>query len=312
MIVVLLIGLFFIGLAAALFARALLVSRRYATETVSQIGAYGFESEQPAGARGRWGGGASTRFSPRSSLDSVATALGGSISSRVRSVSEEGLRKRLLAAGFYTMPPRRFVGYQALSAVGAAVITTWWALAAGVHPLLGLCVLVIALLGGWTLPLVYVKRRGRLRGERIDYEMPELIDTLVTTVEAGLSFSASLQIASRRFRGPLGDEVRLTLQEQSMGLAVNDALNNMLMRCDTPAVRSFVRSILQGEQLGVSIGQTLRNLAQEMRARRRHMAEERAQKAPVKILFPLILLIFPALMVVMLGPAAIRIYGIFD
>ena len=139
--------------------------------------------------------------------------------------------------------------------------------------------------------------------------MPELIDTLVTTVEAGLSFSASLQVAGRRFRGPLGEEVRLTLQEQSMGLALNKALGNMLMRCDTPAVRSFVRSILQGDQLGVSIGQTLRNLAHEMRARRRHMAEERAQKAPVKILFPLVLLIFPALMVVMLGPAAIRIPG---
>jgi tight adherence protein C len=97
-----------------------------------------------------------------------------------------------------------------------------------------------------------------------------------------------------------------------MGLALNAALSNMLTRCDTPAVRSFVRAILQGEQLGVSIGQTLRNLAHEMRARRRHMAEERAQKAPVKILFPLVILIFPALLVVMLGPAAIRIAGIFD
>ena len=311
MIVILVIGLVFVGVAAGLLARALLVSRRYAAETVSHIGAYGFEAEQPAGARRR-SDSEHTRVSLRERLDSMATALGGSISGRVQSVSEESLRQRLMAAGYYTMPPRRFVGYQVLATIGAGFFSIWWAIARDIQPLIGLCVVVVALLAGWGLPLVYVKRRGRLRGERIDYEMPELIDTLVTTVEAGLSFSASLQVAARRFRGPLGEEVRLTLQEQSMGLGLNGALNNMLMRCDTPAVRSFVRSIIQGEQLGVSIGQTLRNLAHEMRARRRHMAEERAQKAPVKILFPLILLIFPALMVVMLGPAAIRIYGIFN
>lgn len=311
MVLILLIGLVFVGLAAGLLARALLVSRRYATETVTQIGAYGFEGEQRQAVRVR-DAGPGRGFGLREQLDTMATALGGSISGRVRSVSEESLRKRLMAAGFYTMPPRRFVGYQVLATLVAGTLSIWWALAKDVHPLLALCVVIVALLGGWSLPLMYVKRRGRLRGEQIDYEMPELIDTLVTTVEAGLSFSASLQVASRRFRGPLGDEVRLTLQEQSMGLGLNASLDNMLMRCETPAVRSFVRSILQGEQLGVSIGQTLRNLATEMRARRRHMAEERAQKAPVKILFPLILFIFPALMVVMLGPAAIRIYGIFD
>jgi tight adherence protein C len=171
--------------------------------------------------------------------------------------------------------------------------------------------LVAAVAGGWVLPLYYVKRRGRLRAERIDYAMPELIDSLVTTVEAGLSFNASLQIAARRFRGPLGEEMRLTLQEQSMGLNLNNALENLLMRCNTTSVRSFVRAMLQGEQLGVSIGQTLRNLASEMRNRRRQMAEERAHKAPVKIIFPLILFIFPATMLVMMGPAFIHVYQIF-
>lgn len=312
MVLILLIGLIFVGVAAGLFARSLLLSRRYAAETVSHIGAYGFEAERQAAARSGRVELGDARFDLRGRLDSMATALGGSISGRVRSVSEESLRRRLMAAGFYTMPPRRFVGYQALATIVGGTFSIWWAIARDANPLLALSVVIVALLGGWSLPLVYLKRRGRLRGERIDYEMPELIDTLVTTVEAGLSFSASLQVAARRFRGPLGEEVRLTLQEQSMGLSLNASLNNMLMRCDTPAVRSFVRSILQGEQLGVSIGQTLRNLAHEMRARRRHMAEERAQKAPVKILFPLILLIFPALMVVMLGPAAIRIYGIFN
>jgi tight adherence protein C len=92
-----------------------------------------------------------------------------------------------------------------------------------------------------------------------------------------------------------------------MGLSANEALSNMLARADTGAMRSFVRSILQGETLGVSIGKIMRDLAIEMRKRRRQLAEERVQKAPTKMLFPLVFLIFPAMFVVILGPAALQI-----
>ena len=88
-----------------------------------------------------------------------------------------------------------------------------------------------------------------------------------------------------------------------MGLSTADALKNLLERVDTPGMRSFVRSILQGEQLGVSIGQIMRELAAEMRKRRRAAAEEKAHKAPIKILFPLVFLIFPAMFVILLAPA---------
>jgi len=142
--------------------------------------------------------------------------------------------------------------------------------------------------------------------------MPELIDMLVATVEAGIAFGSSLQMAAKRFRGPLGEELRLTLQEQSMGLGLNQALDNMLRRQNTPSVRAFVRSLIQGERLGVSIGQNLRNLSHEMRTIRRQLAEERAQKAPVKLVFPVVLLIFPALFVVTLGPAALQMHAIFQ
>ena len=94
-----------------------------------------------------------------------------------------------------------------------------------------------------------------------------------------------------------------------MGLATNEALANMLERADTTGMRSFVRSVLQGETLGVSIGQILRNIASEMRKKRRAVAEERAQKAPIKILFPLVFMIFPAMFVVLLGPA---VYSLLD
>jgi tight adherence protein C len=234
------------------------------------------------------------------------------VSGRVQSLSEENLKRLLLAAGYYTLPPRRFVGYQVLATLVLALGWLWLSIAAGSSPALIVVGTIVALLAGWTLPTLHLRRRGRSRAERIDYEMPELIDTLVATVEAGIAFSASLQIASRRFRGPLGEELRLTLQEQAMGLALNEALAHLYERCDTPAVRSFVRALAQGEQLGVSVGQTLRGLAHEMRIRRRQMAEERAQKAPVKLVFPLVLFIFPAMLIVVLGPAAIRIHEVFS
>jgi tight adherence protein C len=149
--------------------------------------------------------------------------------------------------------------------------------------------------------------RTRQRQEQVDWELPELIDLLVVTVEAGIGFVGSMRIAAQHVRDPLGQELRLTLQEQSMGLATSEALTNMLERTDTPGMRMFVRAIVQGETLGVSIGQIMRNLALEMRKRRKAAAEEKAQKAPIKMLFPLIFLIFPAMFIVLLLPAMITI-----
>jgi tight adherence protein C len=134
-----------------------------------------------------------------------------------------------------------------------------------------------------------------------------MIDLLVVTLEAGVAFTQALRMAAERLTGPLGEEIRLTIQEQSLGLSLLDSFENWLRRCDTPSVRSFVRAMVQGDRLGVSIGAILRNQAVEMRARQKHSVEERAQKAPIKILFPLVFLIFPAMFVVILGPA---VFGI--
>src|SRR5688500_16964073 len=160
-------------------------------------------------------------------------------------------------------------------------------------------------------PLTYVRRRARYRLESIDRGVPDLIDLLVVTIEAGLGLGASLSVAAERLEGPLGDEIRLALQEQRMGRGVTETLKGIQQRADTQAVRSFVRSIAQGETLGVSIGTIMRNLAVETRVRRRQYAEERAQKAPVKMLFPLIFLMFPSLFLVLLGPSMFTISKAF-
>jgi tight adherence protein C len=182
------------------------------------------------------------------------------------------------------------------------------ALAAGTSATLTILAALFWAALGWFGPGFVVQRRAEARVHRIDRGMPELIDLLVVTVEAGLSLSAALQLAGDRMKGPLGDELRILLQEQRMGLTPVQALENMVARCPTPAVEAFTRAMVQGQLLGVSIGQILRSLAVEMRKRRRAAAEQQAQKAPIKMLFPLVFMIFPAMFVVILGPAVISIF----
>ena len=157
------------------------------------------------------------------------------------------------------------------------------------------------------MPMFVVDSRARKRREEIERGLPDLIDLLVVTLEAGLSFPQSLRLSAAKIREPLSSEVRLTLQEQNMGLTLVEALENLLARVDTPGVRMFSRSISQGETMGVSTGQIMRNLALELRKRQRAAVEERAQKAPVKILFPILFLIMPALFIVLLLPVMITV-----
>jgi tight adherence protein C len=177
--------------------------------------------------------------------------------------------------------------------------------------LLGFLGMVVGGLLGWRLPTVIVQRRAKARYDEIDSELPELIDLLVVSIEAGVGLAGALQMMATRMQGPLGAELRLMQREQSMGLSSDQALSKLLDRCDTVSVRSFVRSLQQGERLGVSIGAILRNLAIEMRTRRRQLAEERAQKAPVKILFPLVFLILPAFVITILAPPVIQVFDSF-
>ena len=294
MIIILLVGIGLTGASVALIARAAVMPRLRSSETLGRIGSYGFASKKNETA---------TSSVARNAVDSVATVAGGAVG-RLGGFREAVVRRELVAAGIYGLAPRKFVGYRILSAIATPALWLWLTSIGEYSTTVTVLGVPAALVMGWIAPMTLVRRRARHRFERIDYELPNLIDLLVVTVEAGLGFSGSLQIAAERFSGPLGDEIRLTLQEQRMGLSTNEALRNLLDRCNTPLMRSFVRSVLQGETLGVSIGQIMRDLAVDMRTRRRQAAEERAQKAPVKMLFPLVLLIFPAMFVVLLGPAA--------
>jgi tight adherence protein C len=237
-------------------------------------------------------------------LSSLATRLGGLFSGRYTAMSEQAIREQLIAAGMYRVSPRTVMGYRVLLLVGAPGLAF---LTLGVHSMLDLLLIAIALAAGWLLPLTYVQRKARLRIETIDRALPDLIDLMCVMIEAGLSFPAAMRMAADQFGPPLTDELRLSLQEQTMGLSIGEALKHMAERADTPAVRAFVRAMSQGDRMGISMGQIMRTLANEMRSRRRSLAEERAQKTPVLMLFPLVFLIFPSLFIVLMAPAVINL-----
>jgi tight adherence protein C len=293
--ILLLFGLLLLGLATATAARAIATPRLEAVERVAQIGAYGFADAEAVGSAGSGGLAAA--------VDAIAGRIGSVAAPRIRSFSEAKVRNRLMGAGFYGTQATNFLGYRILSATYLPLGALLLSLAGGIATALAVLMVAVAGLAGWLAPVLIVRDRAQRRLAEIEADLPELIDLLVLMVEAGLGFSGSIRIASGQLQGPLGNELRLTLQEQNMGLSMNEALSNMLDRCETPSMRSFVRSVLQGERLGVSIGAILRNLAVEMRKRRRQAAEERAQKAPIKMLFPLVFLIFPAIFIVLLYPA---------
>jgi tight adherence protein C len=243
----------------------------------------------------------------RSSLRELPTTAGAWFSRRFGTRHEAEVRRRLVAAGWYSTTTTAFTGYRLLSAVATTFCFLLFGLATGMSTAIYVLGIFISVLFGWYLPSMILNRKTDQRHHAIDRELPELIDLLVVTVEAGIGFNGSLRLAAQELDGPLAQELRLTLQEQSMGLATTEALENLAYRIDAPGVKAFVRGISQGEILGVSISQILRNLADEMRKKRKATAEELAQKAPVKMLFPLIFLIFPAMFVVLLLPALLQI-----
>jgi Flp pilus assembly protein TadB len=290
-----LIGILFLAAAAGLLVRAITIARVRVTAQVRQIESYGFNASEEFVATAKPYRGVSGH------LGDLAERIG-------RSVGGTGWRApvttpQLRGAGLYALTPEQFQGYRVILTGALPVLILLDAVLAGTFSVLTVLLIVVAMTLAWFGPALLVGTRAQRRMDRVDRDLPELIDLLIATIEAGLGFAGSLQLVADRFGGPLGQELRLTLREQSMGLSTERALANLLERCETPSVRAFVRAISQGESLGVSIGTMMRNLAAETRTRRRQRAYEQIQKAPVKMLFPLVFLVFPALLIVLLYPS---------
>lgn len=161
------------------------------------------------------------------------------------------------------------------------------------------------------LPDLLVINQAQKRRDAIQLALPQMLDQMLISVEAGVGFESAMTRAAENSVGPLADEFVRSLQDIQVGRSRSEAYLDLAQRVDVPELNSFIRAIVQADQYGIAIAQVMRAQAHEMRVRRRQRAEEHAMKIPVKILFPLILLIFPCLFIIILGPAAVNIIEAF-
>jgi tight adherence protein C len=223
----------------------------------------------------------------------------------------DSVRSKLLAAGMgRTVSPTGFLAGKAAVGLGGFVLGAFFGgtLSGGV----GVLLFGTALGGlGFLAPDFVIGARARKRRDSIKAQLPDALDLLAVSVEAGLGFDGAIAKLTDNMDGPLTEEFGLTLNEIRIGESRQDALKKLSERCDTPEVSGFVRAIIQADQLGISLGRILRVQATDTRLRRQAAAEEKAMKAPIKMLFPTVMFIFPAMFLVILGPAFLNLSKIF-
>ncbi|HVC32289.1 MAG TPA: type II secretion system F family protein [Chloroflexota bacterium] len=223
--------------------------------------------------------------------------------SRTPQSTLDGIRHNLLLAGSPgNLDVRDFLGIKGLFGVFCAGLAAF--VFSGTIP-------TLALIGagaggaflGYMLPNLWLRGRIRTRQKEVQRTLPDALDLLTICVEAGLGFEGALVRVTQKWHNAMADEFGHALAEMRMGVSRRDALTAIVTRTDVPDVATFIAAIVQADQLGVSIGRVLHTQAAQMRTQRRLRAEELAHQAPVKMVFPMIFLIFPALYVIILGPA---------
>jgi tight adherence protein C len=206
--------------------------------------------------------------------------------------------------------PTGFIATQGTLALGGAFfgLIVGAAAAPSKAPFLALILGLLGFLG----PKMVLNARVQSRQTSVAAELPDALDLLSVSVEAGLGFDGAVQKLTEHMHGPLIEEFELALGEIRIGEGRQEALKKMAQRSASPEMGSFVRSIVQADQLGISLGRILRIQAADSRLKRQMLAEEKAMKAPIKMLFPTVVFIFPAMFIVVLGPAFLNLSTIFQ
>ena len=226
--------------------------------------------------------------------------------------SVDRISTKLLNAGLARkVSPTTFLASKAILAVGGFIGAQVAAPVLGFLASKGLLLGIVLALVGFMLPDVVLTLKTRTRKEILRAELPDALDLLAVSVEAGLGFDGAISKLTEHMDGPLAEEFALTLGEMRIGESRSNALTKMMHRVATPELAAFVRAIIQADQLGISLGRILKVQAADSRMRRQLAAEERAMKAPIKMLFPTVLFIFPAMFIVILGPAFLNLSDLF-
>ena len=241
-------------------------------------------------------------------LRPLAGSIGERIAGLVPRRRADQLRHRLLIAGVSAkLGPEEFVVLQGTGLGAGILLGLLLGQTSGYHGFGLLRMVVILAAMGVVAPVAWLRRKQDERQASIKRDLPDVLDLLAISVEAGVGFEGAVEVVTRHFSGPLATEFARTLQEMELGLPRREALQNLKRRTDVSELSNFVLILVQADSLGMPIGRVLRTQAVEMRLKRKAWARERAARLPVKILLPLTVFILPALFVVILGPAAISI-----
>jgi tight adherence protein C len=303
MFFLLVFGLASLGLAAFLIGEVATLPARQREGNLRRASNYG--------ARRRANSGQSQEGFRERAVEPMKMGLAHAVLKLSPRISVDKVSRRLMGAGVgRTLTPTTFLASKALFAVGGFVGGTFLGGIAG-QGSLGIMLAILFGLIGFVLPDIFISFKARGRREEIRSELPDALDLLAVSVEAGLGFDAAISKLTEHMEGPLVEEFALSLGEMRIGETRQHALEKMVQRVQAPELASFVRAIIQADQLGISLGRILRVQATDTRNKRQAAAEEKAMKAPIKMLFPTALFIFPSMFLIILGPAFLNFKGIF-
>jgi tight adherence protein C len=227
-------------------------------------------------------------------------------------MSVEDVNMRLHSAGLgRRVSPVAFLATKLFAAIGGLVFGIL-IFSPSKGPVMGFALGMGLAAVGFIGPDFVLNKKIRARQERLSQDLPDALDLLAVSVEAGLGFDAAVVKITEQVEGPLGEEFALTLNEMRIGESRQSALKKLSERTGIPEIGAFARAIIQADQFGISLGRILRVQAVDTRHRRQIAAEEKAMKAPVKMLFPTVVFIFPSMFIVILGPAFLNLTKILE
>jgi tight adherence protein C len=303
MFFLLLFGLVSLGLAAFLIGEVATLPARQREGNLRRASSYGRRRRASSGQ-------GQESFRERA-VEPMKMGLAHAVLKLSPRMSVDKVSRRLMGAGVgRTLSPTSFLAGKAVFAVLGFVGGTFLGGVAG-QGSLGILLALLFGFVGFLAPDMFVSFKARGRREVVRAELPDALDLLAVSVEAGLGFDAAIQKLTEHMDGPLVEEFALSLSEMRIGETRQHALEKMVQRVQAPELAAFVRAIIQADQLGISLGRILRVQATDTRNKRQAAAEERAMKAPIKMLFPTALFIFPAMFIVILGPAFMNFKGVF-